>query len=85
MKKLSLSLENLRVDSFDTTPADAKPRGTIFGEQCTCPSNCTCPGCPTCDATCPNTCPYTCDDNTCITCVETCANTGCTRYRPCYE
>ena len=68
MKKLSLTLDDLRVDSFHT--ADARQeKGTVFGEACTCPTDCTCPGCPTCDATCPytceQTCPNTCDQYTC--------------------
>lgn len=85
MKKLSLSLDELHVESFQTTPEEQKSRGTVVGQQCTCYTNCTCPGCPTCDHTCPYTCPYTCDDNTCVSCAETCANTGCTQYRICYE
>jgi hypothetical protein len=70
--KLKLDLDQLAVDSFDT--ADARPRrGTVFGEQCTCPTACTCPGCPTCDATCPATCVNTCDDYTCAnSCNGTC-------------
>jgi hypothetical protein len=67
MRKLTLNLDDLSVDSFDTTKAE-KPKGTVFGEQCTCYTNCTCPGCPTCDAT----CNYTCDDATCPNC-PTCA------------
>jgi hypothetical protein len=70
--KLSLNLEDLAVESFDTT-SPQKAKGTVFGEQCTCYTNCTCPGCPTCDAscngtcgdTCPATCAYTCDDASC--------------------
>ena len=65
--KLILKLEDLSVDSFDTTTAQ-KAKGTVFGEQCTCYTNCTCPGCPTCY----NTCAYTCDDQTCPAC-PTCA------------
>jgi hypothetical protein len=73
--KLTLNLEDLSVDTFDTTAA-MKAKGTVFGEQCTCYTQCTCPGCPTCDAscngtcgdTCPNTCAYTCDDGTCVNC-----------------
>jgi hypothetical protein len=61
--KLRLNLEDLTVDSFDTTRTE-KPKGTVFGEQCTCYTNCTCPGCPTCD----HTCAYTCDDATCPQC-----------------
>jgi hypothetical protein len=73
MNKLKLDLNELSVESFDTTRVE-KDKGTVFGEQCTCPTQCTCPGCPTCDGTCPNnqtcqvTCYYTCDDRTCETC-----------------
>ncbi|WP_420128325.1 hypothetical protein [Longimicrobium sp.] len=67
MRKLSLKLEDLTVDSFDTTVTH-KAKGTVFGEQCTCYTQCTCPGCPTCD----HTCAYTCDDQTCPAC-PTCA------------
>ncbi|HEY0016546.1 MAG TPA: hypothetical protein VGC13_09520 [Longimicrobium sp.] len=87
--KLTLNLEDLSVDSFDTT-ATQKPRGTVIGEQCTCYTQCTCPGCPTCDqtcnscdftcagATCPRTCGYTCDDETCLGCGTTYDS-----FRPC--
>lgn len=51
MNKLKLQLDDLRVDSFDTTPAE-KERGTVLGAQCTCYTQCTCPGCDTCDETC---------------------------------
>ena len=67
MSKLKLQLDDLAVESFDTT-APRKEKGTVFGEQCTCATNCTCPGCPTCD----HTCAYTCDDATCPNC-PTCA------------
>jgi hypothetical protein len=85
--KLKLDLEQLTVDSFDTSVSE-KPKGTVFGEQCTCYTNCTCPGCPTCDATCPNTCAYTCDDAscngtcgaTCNTCDYSCYDTECGRF-----
>jgi len=63
MKKLSLALDDLRVDSFQTS-GGREEEGTVFGEQCTCETNCTCPGCPTCDFTCPYTCEQTCA-NTC--------------------
>lgn len=70
MKKLTLTLDDLQVDSFPTS-AGRGEEGTVFGEQeCTCPTNCTCPGCPSCDETCPNTCWETCG-NTCGQ--ETCA------------
>jgi hypothetical protein len=66
--KLKLSLDQLAVDSFDTSSI-AKQKGTVFGEQCTCPTACTCPGCPTCDGTCNGTC----GENTCAaSCNGTC-------------
>jgi hypothetical protein len=58
--KLKLNLEQLSVDSFDTTEAQT-PKGTVFGEQCTCYTNCSCPGCPTCDASCNGTCDASCN------------------------
>jgi hypothetical protein len=70
--KLTLSLEDLSVDSFDTTGTQ-KARGTVFGEQCTCYTQCTCPGCPTCYASCNGTCGGTCGENTCAaSCNGTC-------------
>jgi hypothetical protein len=59
MKKLSLMLDDVRVDSFHTSGGQ-REEGTVFGEECTCQTNCTCPGCPTCAATCPYTCENTC-------------------------
>ena len=73
MIKLKLRLDDLAVESFDTT-AVRQEKGTVFGEQCTCQTVCSCPGCPSCDPT----CAYTCDDATCPacpTCGATCANT----------
>jgi hypothetical protein len=68
MKKLTLDLDQLTVDSFDTSETGAE-KGTVFGEQCTCYTNCTCPGCPTCDHTqCQqNTCDFSCNGS-CWTC-----------------
>jgi hypothetical protein len=83
--KLKLNLDQLAVDSFDTSTAQS-PRGTVHGEQCTCPTACTCPGCPTCDATCANTCDdYTCAascNGTCgaATCGNSCNRTDCGCY-----
>ncbi len=73
MNKLKLVLDELAVETFDTS-ACHRERGTVMGEQCTCQTVCTCPGCPTCDAT----CAYTCDDQTCPacpTCAESCNGT----------
>jgi hypothetical protein len=71
MNKLRLTLEDLRIDSFSTTPVK-KEKGTVYGEQCTCPTACTCPGCPTCDASCNGTCAASCNG----TCDASC-NGGC--------
>lgn len=78
MKKLRLQLDDLLVDSFQTTAAK-KEKGTIFGQECTCYTNCTCPGCPTCAASCNGTCNGSCN-GTCYscdyTCDESCAECG---------
>jgi hypothetical protein len=70
MKKLTLSLDQLRVDSFDTSAAGGT-RGTVRGEQCTCHTDCTCPGCPTCDYTCHESCYGTCAPNYSCNTMET--------------
>jgi hypothetical protein len=67
MKKLMLRVEDLRIDSFSTTPA-ARDAGTVFGEQCTCWTNCTCPGCPTCDESCNGTCDASCNGTCDVSC-----------------
>lgn len=75
MKKLKLQLDDLRIDSFQTSEAET-PEGTVFGEQCTCPGVATCDGScncgdtaagPTCNASCHNSCVAyeTCDIWTC--------------------
>jgi hypothetical protein len=81
--KLTLNLEDLSVDSFETTVVQQE-KGTVFGEQepCTCQTQCTCPGCPSCyescdgscDATCgvADTCYVSCRPSKCETCYITC-------------
>lgn len=70
--KLKLKLDDLRVDTFQTT-ATQMSRGTVLGQQCTCYTHCdTCPGCPTCDATCPESCVATCEQSCRGTCFATC-------------
>ena len=77
MKKLRLDLDELAVESFDTQK-DAREKGTVVGEQCSCGGTCY----P--EATCPQTCAYTCDDPTCAyTCDDaTCAGLTC-NYESC--
>jgi hypothetical protein len=70
--KLSLNLDDLTVDTFDTT-VPQKAKGTVFGEQCTCYTQCTCPGCPTCYASCNGTCGDTCV----ASCYGSCAGATC--------
>jgi len=72
--KLRLNLEQLTVDSFQTSAAE-KPKGTVFGEQCTCYTNCTCPGCPTCNRSCNGTCDATACGTCGVSCGGTCDNT----------
>lgn len=74
--KLKLKLDDLLVDTFDTTVVQ-KGKGTVFGEQCTCWTQCgqnTCPGCPTCDASCNGTCDASCN-GTCASCAASCNGT----------
>lgn len=80
--KLTLKLEDLSVDSFDTAGTQQE-KGTVFGEQeCTCLTACTCPGCPTCES-CPDTCAFTCDDDTCAySCDGGCATV---RFTNCWK
>ncbi len=76
-RKLKLNLDELAIDSFDTTKSEAR-NGTVFGEQCTCYTQCTCPGCPTCYASCNGTCGGTCGENTCAaSCNGTCGAATC--------
>jgi hypothetical protein len=76
-RKLTLDLEHLSVDSFDTT-TPRKTRGTVFGEQCTCYTQCTCPGCPTCAGY--QTCGDSCADTCAQTCVQTCDDATCAAW-----
>ena len=69
--KLKLNVEDLAVDSFDTSRAEDK-KGTVFGEQCTCYTNCTCPGCYTCDASCNGTCDASCNGTCDASCNGSC-------------
>jgi hypothetical protein len=85
--KLKLKLDDLQVDTFQTTPAP-KSKGTVFGEQCTCWTNCTCPGCPTCDASCNGTCDASCNGTCDATCDASCYGScdwscGCTYESTC--
>jgi hypothetical protein len=70
MKKLKL--DDLRVDSFDTSFTEAGMRGTVHGHYSvdgTCPLSCA----GTCDPTCPDSCAATCQG----TCWNSCAGNTC--------
>lgn len=83
MSKLTLQLDDLQVDSFDTTRPE-KDRGTVVGAQETWPSQYTGYAClsvcyQTCAVTCYEpSCEETCGGGTCFhqSCVATCAETG---------
>jgi len=75
MKKLKLNLEDLKVESFATTPEPRGERGTVFGQtlptygtDCPCDpthyTQCTYPQQETCQATCGVTCTATTAENT---------------------
>ena len=77
MNKLKLRLDDLQVDTFQTTSAP-KQKGTVFGEQCTCWTYCgqnTCPGCPTCNASCNGSCDVSCNGSCAVTCDASCYGT----------
>jgi hypothetical protein len=78
MNKLKLRLDELRVDSFQTSPPAAE-RGTVVGKQetwghCTvsydpsCGVSCTTDSCegPTCPYTCAESCNGSCGPGTCF-------------------
>ena len=71
MNKLKLKLDDLQVDTFQTT-APQKAKGTVFGEQCTCYTQCTCPGCPTCYQSCNGSCEVSCNGSCQATCDVSC-------------
>ncbi len=76
MKKITLDLDALEVESFETTPAgDNEEAGTVFGYG-SCPSCPTC-GAYTCDATCAESCgqPFTTCSCPVRECVETLGGT----------
>lgn len=79
MKKLTMKLDDLRVDSFSTGPETSAPRGTVQAhgkDSQTCPppsdwcGSLDCTG--MCSAMCSDNCTFTAD----YQCLET-ANAGC--------
>ena len=90
MKKLKLDLDDLKVESFETTPETGNPRGTVVGygdtfgrcetfDLITCFEPCETSTCGhTCARTCNNTCGSTCG------CTDTDTSwIGCLNSNPC--
>ena len=84
MKKMKLSLDDLKVESVQTTPeSNAPAEGTVFGyiscDQTWC-KECPPGGCPsqvnTCQSTCGSSCNGTCTESCNGTCDNSC-NGGC--------
>jgi hypothetical protein len=85
MRKLTLNLDSLAVQSFETTPADAAGRGTVLGRAAAGPEptrDCSMdPNCVYTDqASCKGTCDYneTCYDScygSCGSCIVSCPGT----------
>lgn len=99
MKKLKLNLEELKVESFDTSSSIGKSKNTVRGyatgdSNSTCntsvcdePCNFTdCLNDNTCIATCANTCGVTCGHSCNGTCHDTCDGITCdiSCLRTCY-
>lgn len=77
--KLKLHLEDLTVDSFDTTRS-GQARGTVLGEECSCWAGCTEACDPSVGDTCQNSCVGTCGCGTLMSdcdCAGTCRETAC--------
>ncbi|MCG8454976.1 MAG: pinensin family lanthipeptide [Holophagales bacterium] len=80
MKKLKLDLDDLKVESFETTPETGEEaKGTVYGyitqdlticDGCNDPTNQN-----TCASTCGSTCGNTCGSTCGTTCASTCGNT----------
>ncbi|HEX5724520.1 MAG TPA: hypothetical protein VFX98_03590 [Longimicrobiaceae bacterium] len=62
MRKLTLDLEDLTVESFQTADGDDAARGTVHGQAVTVPFSCNnpCTFDSDCGGTCYNSCPETC-------------------------
>lgn len=82
MKKMKLSLDDLKVESFQTTPEESNDKGTVVGyitcdltlcEECG--VGCGATQTPSCNGTCDPSCNGTCDPSCGGTCDATCS--GC--------
>ncbi|HEU0013397.1 MAG TPA: hypothetical protein VFQ45_06920 [Longimicrobium sp.] len=85
MKKLSLDLDALQVETFDPDAPAHSRRGTVEGYCCNCCCCCCCcTCCQTCGDTCTNcpSCNYSCEPWT--VCNDTCQYYSCF-YTDCWE
>jgi hypothetical protein len=82
VRKLTLNLESLAVQSFETTPEDDGGRGTVLGRggvavpRDTYPNGCPSPLCmdtplASCDGSCGNSCYDSCNGS-CASCIYSC-------------
>jgi hypothetical protein len=79
MRKLTLDLDSLAVQSFETTPDGAAARGTVRGEAAEATPYCQSPVCllteqPSCKGTCEDTCYDSCFGS-CGSCIASCPGT----------
>lgn len=80
MSKKKLSLDDLKVESFQTTPdAEGPEKGTVYGfaytEETACATSDCCTG-----QTCAQTCGWTCGHTSWGTCAASCDTCGSTCY-----
>ncbi|HYR10043.1 MAG TPA: hypothetical protein VEQ60_19875 [Longimicrobium sp.] len=89
MTKLKLRLDDLRVDSFDTT-RPAREKGTVLGQQDTLPNHCYPSYQPSCGVSCTGgtcdgeTCPYTCAESCNGSCGPDTCYESCRVFNTCY-
>jgi hypothetical protein len=71
MQKISLNLDTLLVESFETTTGMEQPRGTVRGAESAEPTEAT--HCGSCEASCgPTFCLFTCGQSCEVTCGDSC-------------
>ena len=73
--KLTLNLDALQVDSFDTLPAQGRAGGTVHGHAATQGDTCrgSCDPCATCDTSCAGGPLCDCLPSGCVSCQTSCA------------
>ena len=73
--KLTLNLDALQVDSFDTLPVEGGGRGTVLGNAAATQLTCrvSCDPCATCDTSCAGGPLCDCLPSGCVSCHTSCA------------